>query len=270
MTALIFDGRAFAKAKEEELQVRVQKLKDDGIVPTMVSIVIGDIDGSLKYQEMKKKAGARVGIEIDIKAFDVHISKDEIVKEIERLNEDPKIHGIMVQLPLPKSFTNDDRGQILSAIDPKKDVDGMRDVSGYEAPVVRAVIAALHAAKKLSVMSTLSKVAVVGAKGFEGRKIVEHVTSLKLLVTEFDKGDDLGNSHLFNADVVISCTGQSGLITGDMVKEGVIAIDVGAPSGDFDFESVSQKASFITPVPGGIGPMTIALLMENIVFAASK
>ncbi len=261
--AIVFDGREFAKKKEVELLEKVELLRKKGITPKLFSIVVGDVDGAMKYQEMKKKAGERVGIEVEIKIFKENASEKEIEKEIERLNASLNVHGVMIQLPLPKSFSKEDREQLINAINPQKDVDGLREDSHFVAPVVKAVLEAIKASP---LRGGPCKVAVVGAKGFEGIKMVRELVRNSFIVHGLDQEDSLTtNYQLLTADVVISCTGVPDLITGGMVKEGVIAIDVGAPRGDFDFESVSKKASFITSVPGGIGPVTIACLLENVV-----
>jgi methylenetetrahydrofolate dehydrogenase (NADP+) / methenyltetrahydrofolate cyclohydrolase len=270
---VIFDGREFAKEKEEKLQKRVELLKTKGITPKLVSIVVGDIDGAMKYQEMKKRAGERVGVTVEIREKKEEIRLSELKLEIESLNQDTSVHGIMIQLPLPLNFSNEDRTTVINAIDSKKDVDGMREDSKFIAPVVKAVIEAIEIASSPAKPDPHNDIicAVVGAKGFEGRKMVKELERLGYRVKGLDKDYERRtmNDELTSADCIISCTGVVGLITGDMVKDGVVAIDVGAPKEDFDFESVSKKASFITPVPGGIGPVTISCLMENIVDAAS-
>jgi methylenetetrahydrofolate dehydrogenase (NADP+) / methenyltetrahydrofolate cyclohydrolase len=273
MTPIIFDGRAFAKEKEQELQTKVEKLKVRGITPKLVSIIVGDVDGALKYQEMKKKAGERVGVEVEVQKFSKETETVRLLKVLMVLKKDPSIHGVMIQLPLPKNFSNEEKDELIHAIDPKKDVDGMREDADFVAPVVMAVMESLEIAASTSFpRNDNMKIIVVGAMGFEGRKMVKELVSKGVMVHGLDKENSevlTMNQELSTADIVISCTGTSGLITGDMIKEGAIVIDVGAPKGDIDFESVAKKASFITPVPGGIGPVTISCLMENVIAAAS-
>lgn len=264
----IFNGKDHAQKIKDALVVRVDRLRKELIIPKMVSIVVGNIGGAMKYQEMKKKAGESLGIAIDIRQFSENASVSEIAHEIKKLNMDKQVHGVMVQLPLPPHFTKDDRSSIIETIDPNKDVDGMREDSRCKAPVVEAVIQSIHTARETSTSELRElSVAVVGAYGFEGRKMVREIEKEGYAVEGIDKDSNLSEKkHVLSIfDVIVSCTGHAGLITGDMVREGVIAIDVGAPEGDFDFESVSPKAHFITPVPGGIGPVTIALLMDNLV-----
>lgn len=272
MTPIIFNGREFAKVKEEALKERVRVLQEKGITPTLVSIVVGDESGALGYQNMKKKAGERVGVEVEIVPFPMEMELHKLLKYLRLLKHDHRVYGIMIQLPLPKSFSKEDREELIAAIDPKKDVDGMREDSEFVAPVVKAVMEALEEGKR-QIAKSKSQIAVIGANGFEGRKIVREFERLGYRVQGLDKEDMGGKglvSHTKSADVIVSTTGVPNLITGDMVKVGAIVIDVGAPKGDVDFGSVAKKASFITPVPGGIGPVTIACLLENVVEAASK
>jgi methylenetetrahydrofolate dehydrogenase (NADP+)/methenyltetrahydrofolate cyclohydrolase len=285
--AIIFDGRSFAKEKEKALQSRVRLLRKNKIIPKLVSIVIGDVDGAMKYQEMKKRQGERVGIEIEIKQFKEKTAMSEILQFIGRLNKDTSVHGIMIQLPLPQSFAFEDRAVLINAIDLKKDVDGMNERSDFIAPVVMAVLNAFqkskiqnpkskwgkkpHFAKATLGAQQIKNVAVVGAEGFEGKKIVKAFQAWGYSVTKLDRKNQNAvfiNHEISHADVVVSCTGSPASIVGEVIKPNAIVIDVGAPQGDFEFESVSKKASFITPVPGGIGPVTIISLMENVVEAA--
>jgi len=293
---LIFDGRGFAKEKELQLQEKVLQLKKKNITPKLVSIVVGDVDGAMKYQEMKKKVGERVGVEVGIREVTSY-SVTELLSLIQELNKDPKVHGIMIQLPLPKHFSKEDRDTLIEAIALEKDVDGMNERSPFIAPVVMAVLQAfnygcdarsefgnedeggevkpqshvsLHASP---LISHPLRVAVVGSEGFEGRKIVKAFQAWGYKVMKLDTklmSSDLVSHEIGHADVVVSATGIPNSITGDMIKEGAIVIDVGAPKGDFELESIIDKASFITPVPGGIGPVTIVSLMENVVEAASS
>ncbi len=276
---VIFDGKEFAKEKEEALQGRVEILQKKGITPKMVSIVVGDVDGSMKYQEMKKRAGERVGVELEIIQFQEGIEVSKVIEVIKKENEDPNVHGVMVQLPLPKHFSQEEKEFLINTIDLQKDVDGMRDDSPFTTPVVKAVLEAIDEGLRVTghALNSPQKTAIVGAKGFEGKKMVKAIMGNNHLVVRLDKEeleaedkDDSRARQTSLSDIVVSCTGVPNVIRADMIREGTLCIDVGTPKGDFDFESVSQKAGFITPVPGGIGPVTIVSLMENIVEAAEK
>jgi methylenetetrahydrofolate dehydrogenase (NADP+) / methenyltetrahydrofolate cyclohydrolase len=275
MTPIIFDGKAFAKIKEIDLQKKVLQLKKKGITPKLVSIVVGDIDGAMKYQEMKKKAGERIGIEVEIVRFTNYDLRIKIETEIKKLNQDEKVHGIMIQLPLPERFTKEDRDILIRTIKPEKDVDGMNELSPFISPVVMAVLQAFKEARERLPRFARNdvQIAVVGAEGFEGKKIVKAFQAWGYHVEKLDRKIQNAvfiNHEISHSDVVVSCTGSQVSIVGEVIKPDAICIDVGAPKGDFDFESVSAKASFITPVPGGIGPVTIISLMENIVIASEE
>lgn len=267
----IFEGRVFADKKLEALEKKVAKLRNKGVTPKLVSIVVGDEEGAIFYQNLKKKVAEKIGCELLVVSCGLEISVVEIIKKIKKLNKDPKVHGIMLQLPLPKNFSTEDRDEIISAIASEKDIDGMRVDSKFGAPVVVAVIEILGESLKIvrrPLRNDPLEVVMFGAKGFVGSKIVHELKKQKGLRIE---GVDVHDSKTINrkSDVVISATGVSELITPEMVKDGAILIDVGAPVGDVAKDAY-EKAAFVSPVPGGVGPVTIACLMENLVESANK
>ena len=258
----IFDGKALALAKLNKLTLQVEKLKEKGVTPKLVSILVGDNPASTLYVNLKKKAGEKVGVEVEI----IHLPKNEKSEElknlIDKFNKDESVHGIMVQLPLPKKFSKKERDEIIGRIAKEKDVDGLHHDSFYLTPTVKAILEAVKQANPLSKHSY--KVCIVGHKGFEGRKIYRIFKKMGYKVDGADsKTKDLKNKSL-KADILISATGKAGLIRGGMVKEGAVVIDVGSPKGDVKTEEAGEKASFISPVPGGVGPVTIACLLENL------
>jgi len=258
----IFDGKAFARRKEDELYHKIVKL---GKRPVIASILVGEEPASRLYVNLKRAAADRVGAEMDVYEFSSSISYNQLIKRISLLNEDKTVTGIMVQLPLPerlKGRTN----EILSHIDFKKDVDGLRKNSPFMPAVVRAVIAILNEAKKKVKVNSNARIVVVGAKGAVGEKLVEVLTKEGYKVRGLSRGLSLEKfkKETLAADVLISATGQHGIIKGEHVSKGVVVIDVGSPKGDVDFAQVCQKASFITPVPGGVGPVTVVSLLENL------
>lgn len=269
---MIFDGREFASAKQNELAEKVSVLKKKGITPKLVSIIVGENPVSVLYVGLKKKAAERIRCKMLIIRCKKEITKQELIKKIQNFSSDSKIHGIMVQLPLPANFSKEDRDEILETIDSKKDVDGLRKESKFVTPVVKAVLYALEEGMKtiLPLRVRPCKVVVVGATGFEGRRIYRVLDSDKRFVIEgADSGTkDLGQKTK-NAYVIISATGVAGLIKKNMIKDGSIIIDVGSPKGDIE-RNVYERAGFVTPVPGGIGPMTISCLLENLVEASFK
>ena len=261
---IIFDGKEFAKKKEEELKKRE-------ITPKLVSILIGNDSGSKLYLSLKKKAAERIGATLEIRKWKQDAGYGSLIDEIKRLNKDRSVHGIMVQLPLPKNFTWDERVEIIEAISPQKDVDGMGDDSPFVAPVVKAVLQSIEEAERTLNLNLDSKLfAVVGAKGFVGKKLVKELKKKGYKVDGLDIETKNLKDRTDKADILISTTGVSGLIRSEMVKDGAIVVDVGSPKGDVQFNEVSKKAVFITPVPGGIGPVTIVSLLENLLIAAEN
>ncbi len=266
MNTIIFNGKEQALRREEKLKEKTQELKDKIITPKLVSILIGRDSDSERYLSLKQKAGKRTGIVLEIKRFSETSSKKDIIKLIKKLNIDADVHGIMVQLPIPKQLFKK-RNEILETIIPGKDVDGMREDSPFLAPVAMAVMSVIADAEKCFSLNQKDKIVVVGAKGFVGRRIMKALEK-----TDYEvEGIDLGTGYIEktkDAKILISATGKPNLIKGTMVKEGVIVIDIGASKGDMDFDSVIKKAAYLTPVPGGIGSLTVVHLMENIVQAA--
>lgn len=227
---VVFDGRKFARKIEEGLPRVKAKL---------VVLLDPKNEAGVKYVEMKKRMADRLGVEMRI--FDK--------PEIERWNADASVNGIVIQLPFP------DSDKLINLIDPKKDVDGLRKDGPFKPAVVRAVMEILGDSLK---ETPFKSVLVVGSRGFVGRRLVK-----ELRCKGMDK-EDFEPEKIKKADVVISCTGQEGLITGEMVKDGFIAIDVGYPKAEFTKEALA-KARFYTPVPGGVGPVTVACLFANLV-----
>lgn len=256
MSTIIFDGKQFAATKEAQLAKQIATL---GTSPKLVSIVIGDEDGALAYQRLKQKAAERVGCTLEIVHLPNESSSEQVIAVINEANTDSSVNGVMVQLPLPQTLKMD-QAEILSKIAPGKDVDGMRNDSPFVAPVVRAVEDALSE----SGVATKNTIAVLGASGFVGDKLANRLTALGFKPKGYEIDSDLSEVRGF--DIVVSATGQPGSVKSEMVKDGVVLIDVGAPQGDVAKEALA-KARFATPVPGGIGPVTIYYLVENLVEA---
>lgn len=273
--SIILNGREEAEKILISVRESLAKLP---VKPKMVSIVVGDVGKGLFYQRLKEKTAKKVGASLDIQEFDQDAKRQDILRFIQKANKDKSIHGLMIQLPLPDSLSTDERDVLINAIHPTKDVDGMRKDSPFFAPVIKAVIECVYIGIQEVVKSHSPKdisMIIVGAKGFVGGKLMDlnldklfQFPDLELTVDGADIDTKDLAQKIKNADILISATGRPGLIKADMVKKGAILIDVGAPKPDID-KSAYEKAAFVTPVPGGVGPMTIAFLMQNLLLATS-
>jgi methylenetetrahydrofolate dehydrogenase (NADP+)/methenyltetrahydrofolate cyclohydrolase len=263
--AIIFDGRKFAAEKEITLQNRVLGLKARGVYPKLASIIIGNDPASVLYVNLKKKAAEKIGAEVDIYNIPENSKVDDLTLLIDTLNTDKTVHGIMIQLPLPAPMF-EFKDKIIESINPDKDVDGLRSDSEFLHPTSKAVMDILRLALEDSLVKRNNlKIVVVGATGMVGTPLVKELKNQNYKVIECDSNTSTLKGETLQGDIVISCAGIPHLIKSDMVKDGAIVIDVGSPGGDVDFDLVVKKASFITPVPGGVGPVTITCLLENLI-----
>jgi methylenetetrahydrofolate dehydrogenase (NADP+)/methenyltetrahydrofolate cyclohydrolase len=269
----IFDGRKFAAEKETTLKLRVLGLKARGAYPKLASILIGNDHASELYVNLKKKAAERVGAEVNIYFIKENSKPEDLFFLIKTLNEDKTVQGIMVQMPVPGKL-GELKNKIIDSVDPEKDIDGLQDNSNFLHPTSKAVIEIIDEAKKQLKINNLPpsggrqfKICVVGATGMVGKPLVKELKEQKYDVIECNlKTLDL-KSKTLQADILVCTTGVPNIIKGDMVKPGAVVIDVGSPKGDVDFAEVSKKAEFISPVPGGVGPVTITCLLENLILA---
>jgi methylenetetrahydrofolate dehydrogenase (NADP+)/methenyltetrahydrofolate cyclohydrolase len=258
---IIFNGKKIADDIQGKLKVEVSLLKKEGVTPKLVSVLIGKDKISEKYLKLKSRYAQKIGAVLELRKYSETETSKKIKDDIEILNKDNLVHGIMVQLPFPNSYTPLDKKKVISAIDPRKDVDGMKDKSSFVAPAVRSVLTALKESGK-----SKKNVVLLGSKGFVGKKLMKALKEKGLDITGCDIDTRELENITLNADVLISSTGRRGLVNGKMVKKGSGVIDVG--QGDVLFKDVKKKVSFITPVPGGIGPVTIAYLFENLIHSA--
>ncbi len=261
----IIDGRELAKKHEEALREKISRLKLSK-QPILVSFLIGEDPASAQYTGMKQKKAQSLGIDFQVEKHLATVSFEEMAKRMDELNRNPDVVGIMVQLPsLPG---------LKDLINPKKDVDGLLLDSPFTPAVVRAVVSILDDEK---VKLDGTPVTVVGYSPLIGQPLVEILRGRGAIVTPCNRKTLDLKAEVLKADVVISTVGKANLVTGDMVKEGVVVVDVGTVKlddgrvvGDVDFPQVSLKAAKITPVPGGVGPMTVISLMENMYDAVVK
>jgi len=270
----LIDGKSLAKKVQTTVATEVENLKQEkNIVPGLAVILVGDDPASHAYVNMKAKACENVGFYSITHNMPDSISQEEIIGTIKMMNENPRIDGILVQLPLPKHIDTD---KILEVIDPKKDVDGFhaynvgRLVTGLDSFVACTPLGVMKMFEEYEIELRGKDVCVVGASNIVGKPMASLLLNAEATVTITHIYTKDLKAHTSKADVVVVGVGVPGLIKEDMVKEGAIVIDIGINRiedgslvGDVDFEKVSPKCSYITPVPGGVGPMTIAMLLSN-------
>jgi methylenetetrahydrofolate dehydrogenase (NADP+)/methenyltetrahydrofolate cyclohydrolase len=288
MAAVIIDGKQVAADMRAELKAEVAELARKGIVPGLGVILVGADPASQSYVTAKEKACAEAGIYSDDNRLAADTAQEELMALVEKMNKDARINGILVQLPLPKQLNE---SEVLLAIDPVKDVDGFHPVNvGKMVVGERAFLPCTpHGVIQLLLRSGVkidgSHVVIVGRSNIVGKPLANMLiqkspTGNATVTVCHTRTKDLAY-HVREADIVIAATGRPNTVTADMVKEGAAVIDVGVNRvedatkkkgyrlvGDVDFAAVKEKASFITPVPGGVGPMTITMLLYNTVESA--
>ncbi len=290
MSAKIISGTETAKAIREELQVEVAELKEKhGVVPGLVTILVGEDPASQSYVTAKNKTAHALGIHSEQVTLDADTSEEDLLALVDKYNKDDKINGILVQLPLPKHINE---GKVLYAINPEKDVDGFHPVNvgkmvlGEQCFLPCTPHGILELLKRSGVETSGAEVVVVGRSNIVGKPIANLMLQKReagnATVTLCHTRTKDMDSHLKRADIIIAAVGVANMIKADQVKEGVVIIDVGVNrvgmtdsgkailAGDVEFDSVKEKAAAITPVPGGVGPMTITMLMKNTVQAARQ
>lgn len=273
--ANIIDGKQIAANIRQKL---AQRIKEKGIKAGLAVVLVGDNPASILYVSMKEKAAIEVGISSYIHRLPSDSTEDELLALIKALNNDKRVNGILVQLPIPKHINE---GKILNTIEPKKDVDGLHPINvgrlmlgqtPYFIPCTPAGIMELIASTGQSI-SGMNAV-VIGRSNIVGKPVAQLLMQRNATVTNcHTKTRDI-KSYTLNADILVAAAGRAKMVTKDMVKPGAIVIDVGTNKtdqglvGDVDFENVKEVAGYITPVPKGVGPMTIAMLLSNCVKAA--
>ncbi len=281
MTAQIIDGNALSKQLRGEVAARAAKLTAQGIKPGLAVILVGDNPASQVYVRNKVKACEDAGLNSVLEKYDATMTEAELLARVEALNNDPSIHGILVQLPLPKHI---DDHKVIEAISPAKDVDGFHVASagalmvgeqGFKACTPYGCMKMLES---IGMKDLRGKHAVViGRSNIVGKPMAMMLLAANATVTITHSGTaDLG-AMTRQADIVVAAVGKRKVLTADMVKPGAVVIDVGMNRddegklcGDVDFAGVKEVAGWITPVPGGVGPMTITMLLVNTMEAAER
>lgn len=280
MTAKIISGKDLATKIKAGLKEEVAQLIESGIRPKLAVILVGDDPASHTYVRGKERASQEVGIDSEVIRYDASLTQEDLLAEIARLNADDSVNGLLVQLPLPKHI---DEKAIINAIDPVKDVDGFHPVNvgkmmiGDDAYLPCTPYGIIELIKETGIEIRGKNAVVIGRSNIVGKPV-------SILLLREDATVTVTHSRTKNlqeitkrADILVCAIGRAEMITGDYIGEGAVVIDVGTNRnaegkyvGDCDFESVSQVAGFITPVPGGVGPMTITMLMKNTVAAAKR
>jgi methylenetetrahydrofolate dehydrogenase (NADP+)/methenyltetrahydrofolate cyclohydrolase len=280
MMATIIDGKAIAAKIRAELKVSVAELATKGVVPGLAVVLVGEDPASKVYVSMKEKACADVGIFSDEHKLSAETSELELLELIAKLNADPRIHGILVQLPLPKQINTE---KVLEAISPDKDVDGFHPYNVGRLMVGKPTFqpctpyGVMVMLKEIGFDLTGKNVVVVGRSNIVGKPVALMCLQQHATVTICHSRTKNLSEVVRGADVVIAAVGVPEMIKGDWIKEGAVVIDVGVNRvgekklvGDVEYAAAAELASAITPVPGGVGPMTITMLLYNTVESAKK
>ena len=278
--AQLIDGKAIAALIRAEQATRAAYLKENGIEPALAVILVGEDPASKVYVRNKARACKECGIRSEVIRMSAETTQAELMAEIERVNSDPALHGLLIQLPLPAHL---DEAAALAAVDWRKDVDGFHKMNagalleGEEGVRPCTPAGCMELLRRSHVPLTGANAVVVGRSNIVGKPMALMLLEANCTVTICHSRTRNLAEIVKDADIVVAAVGRANFITGDMIKPGVAVIDVGINRredgtlcGDVDFDAAQEKAGWITPVPGGVGPMTIAMLMKNTLDAAEK
>jgi len=279
---VIIDGKKIAEQLREKIKSDIKKISDNN-KPGLAVILIGEHPASQIYVKNKEKFANEVGINSSVLRFDENISEEELKNEIKKLNDDPDVHGILVQLPLPKHISQKD---IIQSIDPYKDVDGFHPInvgnlsSGNDAMVPCTPLGCYYLIKKVIPNLSGLNAVVIGRSNINGKPMAQLLLKENCTVTIVHSKTKNIEEICKNGDIVIAAVGKAKMVKSDWVKDTAVIIDVGINRieingknkivGDVDFDNIQDKVKGISPVPGGVGPMTIACLLENTLKAYKK
>ena len=278
--AIIIDGKELAKKTRQNLKIECDELKNKGINPKLAVIMVGDNPASKVYVRNKSKACQEVGVEYEEYLLDSNITQKNLIDLIKKLNNDKNINGILLQSPIPKHL---DINEAFRTIDYNKDVDGFHPMNvgkltlGQDTFVSCTPYGVMRMFEEYNIDLCGKNVVILGRSNIVGKPLTQCCLNKNATITVCHSKTQNTKKITKEADIVISAIGKAKFITEDMIKEGAIVIDVGINRdengkivGDVDFENVKEKASYITPVPGGVGPMTVAMLINNVIKAAKN
>ncbi|HGN1857398.1 TPA: bifunctional methylenetetrahydrofolate dehydrogenase/methenyltetrahydrofolate cyclohydrolase FolD [Staphylococcus aureus] len=277
MVAKILDGKQIAKDYRQGLQDQVEALKEKGFTPKLSVILVGNDGASHSYVRSKKKAAEKIGMISEIVHLEETATEEEVLNELNRLNNDDSVSGILVQVPLPKQVSEQ---KILEAINPEKDVDGFHPINigklyiDEQTFVPCTPLGIMEILKHADIDLEGKNAVVIGRSHIVGQPVSKLLLQKNASVTILHSRSKDMASYLKDADVIVSAVGKPGLVTKDVVKEGAVIIDVGNTpdengklKGDVDYDAVKEIAGAITPVPGGVGPLTITMVLNNTLLA---
>ena len=277
---IIIDGKKLAQKIRTNLKIECEELKKKGINPKLEVILVGNDGASEAYVKNKSIACQEIGIEYEEYLLNEDINQEELINLIEKLNKQKDIHGILLQSPIP---THLDINQAFEAISPKKDVDGFNPINvgklslNQDTFVSCTPYGIMKMFEEYNIKLEGKNVTIIGRSNIVGKPLLQCCINKNATVTMCHSKTNNLEQYTKNADILIAAMGKAKFIKENMVKDGVVVIDVGINrgqdgklTGDVDFENVEKKASYITPVPGGVGPMTIAMLMNNVIKAAKQ
>ncbi|HCU7816248.1 TPA: bifunctional methylenetetrahydrofolate dehydrogenase/methenyltetrahydrofolate cyclohydrolase FolD [Staphylococcus aureus] len=277
MVAKILDGKQIAKDYRQGLQDQVEALKEKGFTPKLSVILVGNDGASQSYVRSKKKAAEKIGMISEIVHLEETATEEEVLNELNRLNNDDSVSGILVQVPLPKQVSEQ---KILEAINPEKDVDGFHPINigklyiDEQTFVPCTPLGIMEILKHADIDLEGKNAVVIGRSHIVGQPVSKLLLQKNASVTILHSRSKDMASYLKDADVIVSAVGKPGLVSKDVVKEGAVIIDVGNTpdengklKGDVDYDAVKEIAGAITPVPGGVGPLTITMVLNNTLLA---
>lgn len=277
MVAKLLDGKQIAKDYRQGLKEQVEELKTKGYTPKLSVIIVGNDGASLSYVKSKKKAAEKIGMISEIIHLDEDTSEQDVLSELERLNNDDSVSGILVQVPLPEQVSEQ---KVLEAITPEKDVDGFHPSNigklyiDEQTFVPCTPLGIMEILKHADIDIEGKNAVVIGRSHIVGQPVSKLLLQQNATVTILHSRSKDMASFVKDADIVVSAVGKPELVTKDMVKEGAVIVDVGNTpdengklKGDVDFEEVQEVAGAITPVPGGVGPLTITMVLNNTLLA---
>ncbi|GKV68118.1 bifunctional protein FolD [Sporosarcina sp. NCCP-2716] len=280
MTGRIIDGKAISEQIRRQIKSDTDRLIERGCRPGLAVVLVGDNQASRTYVTNKKKASLAAGMKSELIELPSEVSQQALLNTVDRLNRDPSIHGILVQLPLPPHI---DESAVIQAISPKKDVDGFHPenvgkmIIGQDSFISCTPAGIMELLKQAGVGIAGKHAVILGRSNIVGKPMGQLLLQQDATVTYCHSKTENLETFTRQADILIAAIGQAKFITADHVKQGAVVIDVGMNRdehgkrcGDVDFDSVREKASAITPVPGGVGPMTVTMLLKNTLKSATQ